>query len=208
MLMWSTVGGSGTVIKRNLGYIAAAAAVFVFGGVIGALYSEQLMAVVKPTLEKLATIAEKTQAADSVWYTSQVIFFNNLTASAMMVLFGCLLAIPTVLALFTNGMVIGVLFAQLDGQGTASAWDLLVYGLLPHGIFELPAIVFAAALGIKLGTVLLVPLKGKKRLESFGFVWLEVVKSAWVVLALLLVAAAVEGAVTPMLLEKYVLQVG
>lgn len=204
--MWNSVGSAGAVLKRNRGYIAAAAVLFLIGWVTGSIYSEQLMAAVKPMLEKIASLAEQTQEKDSALYTAGVIFLNNLTACAMMVLFGCLLAVPTVFSLVLNGMVIGVLFGQLDSG--VSAWELIVYGLLPHGIFELPALVIAAAFGIKLGRVLLVPLKGKTRLESFGFTWLEVVKAAWVPFALLVVAAGVEATLTPYLLEKFVVTKG
>ncbi|TCP52252.1 stage II sporulation protein M [Tumebacillus sp. BK434] len=204
--MWNSIGTAGAVLKRNRGYILAASLLFVIGWVAGSLYSEQLMAAVRPMLEKIAKLAEHTQDKDSALYTAWVIFLNNLTACAVMVLFGCLLAVPTAISLVMNGLVIGVLFGQLDNG--VSAWDLIVYGLLPHGIFELPAIVIAAAMGLKLGSVLLVPLRGKARLESFGFAWLEVVRLAWVPVVLLVVAAGVEATVTPYLLDKFVISQG
>ncbi len=202
--MWSTVGTSGAVLKRNLGYIAVAAGLMVIGCVLGSLYSAELLGAIQPVLEQFADLAEKSKEQDSALYTGMLIFFNNATACAMMVLFGCFLALPAMFSLLMNGMVIGVLFSQIAAQGVASTWELIVFGLLPHGIFELPAVMISAALGIKLGIVLIKPLKEKTRLESFGFVWLEVVKSAGVILALLVIAALVEGAVTPLLLERVV----
>jgi stage II sporulation protein M len=200
--MWSQVGSVRAVLLRNAGYFAAAGLLFSLGWLVGSVFGEELAEAVEPMLKRLADIAEKTEQQSSL-YTAGVIFLNNLTACAVMVLFGFLLAVPTVLALFSNGMVIGVLFEQIGGE-TASLWEMIVFGLLPHGIFELPAVVISAAFGIKLGTVLLRPLSGKTRLQSFGFVWMETVKAAGVVVALLLAAALIEGTLTPFLLKQFV----
>jgi uncharacterized membrane protein SpoIIM required for sporulation len=80
---------------------------------------------------------------------------------------------------------------------------LVVYGLLPHGIFEVPALILASAAMLRIGVVLVTPQVGR----SMGEVVLELLAD-WakivigLVLPMLLVAALVETYVTPLLLAS------
>jgi len=120
-----------------------------------------------------------------------------------MILLGSLFAVFTLFAMLVNGLMIGVVFALASTHAGSSLLDMIVFGLMPHGIFELPAIFIAAAFGIKLGRVLLWPLAGKTRWESYKGVWREVWQVSWLLLLLLVVAAGVEGMITPVLLETF-----
>ena len=74
---------------------------------------------------------------------------NNLRASAISVLYGFLPFIYlTALALGTNALVLGVFAAYFINSGAS----LTVYfaGILPHGVFELSALLLAFALGLLL----------------------------------------------------------
>lgn len=192
------------VLQRNGRYVGTAFGLFLVGWVIGAIYTEELRAFLELAMQNLKDIAEKIQAKQDPLYTSQVIFWNNLRAALMMLLLGIPLCILTVFMLVMNGMVVGAVVNAFGPETGVGFWEMMVFGLLPHGVFELPALFIAAAFGLKLGKVLLVPLEGKGRLESFGFVWLEVLKVSWVIVLLLVVAAGVEGTVTPVLLETFV----
>ncbi len=73
-------------------------------------------------------------------------------------------------------------------------------GVLPHGVFELPAAVMATALAVRLGAVFMSPPRGMT--VSKGWLWAlaDFVKVFFAfVLPLLLLAAAVEVHVTPIL---------
>ena len=119
-------------------------------------------------------------------------------------------------AIFLLGWLIGGLFPtqlfsvvsdeidHIRHLAGVSYWETIVVGLLPHGIFELTAIFIAAAFGLKLGRVLIVPLKDKTRAQSFGQVWREIARVAIVIALLLVVAAGVEGTITPLLLHTFV----
>lgn len=74
---------------------------------------------------------------------------NNLRASAISVLYGFIpFLYLTALAVGMNALVLGVLAAYYVNSGTS----LLIYfaGILPHGVFELLALLIAFALGLLL----------------------------------------------------------
>lgn len=189
------------VLRQNKNYLWLALALFALGWLLGALFTDSILKLVQPSLDQLRDIAQKAQDKGGA-YTSGVIFTNNLRATVTMLLLGILACVPTMISLLMNGMMIGVMLAKVGGN----FWGLVAFGILPHGIFEMPAIFIASAFGIKLGRVLLVPLAEKTRWQSFKFVWREVLSISWFVLLLLVVAASVEGLVTPVLLHTFVVQ--
>ena len=74
---------------------------------------------------------------------------NNLRAAAISVLYGFIPFIYlTALAVGMNALVLGILAAYYVNSGTS----LLIYfaGILPHGVFELSALLIAFALGLLL----------------------------------------------------------
>ena len=74
---------------------------------------------------------------------------NNLRAAAISVLYGFIpFLYLTALAVGMNALIIGVLAAYYVNSGTS----LLIFfaGILPHGVFELPALLIAFALGLLL----------------------------------------------------------
>ena len=77
------------------------------------------------------------------------LLINNLRAAAISVLYGFIPFIYlTALAVGMNALIIGVLAAYYVNSGAS----LLIFfaGILPHGIFELPALLIAFALGLLL----------------------------------------------------------
>ncbi len=59
-----------------------------------------------------------------------------------------------VLSLITNGMMIGVVLLQAAVKTGESPLLIFITTILPHGILELPAIILAAAFGMRLGITL------------------------------------------------------
>jgi len=113
------------------------------------------------------------------------IFFNNLQSSFMGLIFGILFGIFPVFALITNGYLLG--FVSASSVKTGGLFTL--WRILPHGIFELPALFIALGLGLRLGTfVFRDDKKSFKRnlLESLRVFLL-------IVLPLLIIAALIEG---------------
>lgn len=82
-------------------------------------------------------------------YSAVHIALNNLRATALSILYGLLpfLFLPA-LPIGLNAAVLGSIAASYQTRGLSMA--LLLSGLLPHGIFEIPALLLAFACGLYL----------------------------------------------------------
>jgi stage II sporulation protein M len=129
-----------------------------------------------------------------------LLFINNLFASLQMMLLGVLLGIPPLLGLFTNGALLGSLIIGLGHEGV-SALTFMSVGVLPHGLFELPAFLISAAFGLKMGFHLVFPLPQKKRGESLGLIWREFFAVFPLIIYLLFIASIIEVILTPLLVK-------
>ncbi len=120
-----------------------------------------------------------------------------------------ILALSAVLSLFTfgaagalvvvfSGGAIGFVLteASLAGYDTAA---LLLGGILPHGILEIPALLLAGALNLSLGMCLMTLPKGHSLGDGVILAMVNWWKGAAVFVPLLLAAAIIEANVTPML---------
>lgn len=121
------------------------------------------------------------------------------------------LALGGLLASFTFGVaplifvmlpfgIIGFLIPQVIGSPLGPG--LLLAGLAPHGLFEVPAIVLAGATSLRLGAIVTRPPHGL----TAGQAWLRALSDAaqvgiGIVLPLLVVAAIVEVLLTPRVIE-------
>ena len=132
-----------------------------------------------------------------------LLFFNNVIASLQMMMLGIFLSVPPLLGLFSNGALLGTLVAGLGREGI-SVFSFLSVGILPHGIFELPAFLISAAFVLKMGFHLVFPLPQKKRGESLGIVWREYFAIFPLVVYLLIIASIVEVVMTPLLVKKLI----
>jgi stage II sporulation protein M len=123
-----------------------------------------------------------------------LIFLRNSFASLVAISFGIFFGLVPIAAAFVNGALIGTV---LSGIESARIFAVLAV-LLPHGIFELPALFISWGLGIRTGIFVF-----KKKQQTF----ISSQKSAYrvfffVVLPLLLVAAIIEGSAIALLRMK------
>lgn len=136
-------------------------------------------------------------------FSAPFIFTHNLRAVGLILLaglvsFSVLGTLVYIVNLSTVGILLGIF--QLLGY---SPITLTVSGLLPHGIFEIPALILASAAMLRIGVVLVTPQMGR----SLGEIVLEMLAD-WakiaigVVVPLLLVASVIETYVTPILLAS------
>jgi len=112
------------------------------------------------------------------------ILLNNLKASFMAIVTGVGIGIFPLAIGIMNGYLLGF----ISREAVARGGFFVLWRLLPHGIFELPAIILSIGIGLKIGGDLL-RRKGKLEYnlrEGMRFF-------VFVVLPLLLVAAIVEG---------------
>jgi len=114
------------------------------------------------------------------------IFLNNVQSGFFVMIFGLFFGIFPIISTVLNGYLLG--FVSYFAAQTEGISVLLQ--LLPHGIFELPAIFISFALGIKLGTI---PFKDKKRETFLNYIRESLRVFFFVILPLLVIAAIIEG---------------
>jgi len=131
------------------------------------------------------------------------IFQHNIQAVLVMLFFGALsFGILGELAFLVNIGVLGALFAVLDAFGMP-ALTLFLAGILPHAIFEIPAIIFAGAIILYFGAVLVTPNPTRTMGEVFIHALADWAKiGVGIILPLLLIAALVEAYITPQILSQ------
>ena len=114
------------------------------------------------------------------------IFLNNIQSSFTGMLFGIILGIFPIIAVIVNGYLVGFVSAKAVEVGGMS----ILLQLLPHGIFELPALFISLGLGLKLGTFIF----KKNKFKTLGSYLVKSMKVFFfIVIPLLAIAAVIEG---------------
>ncbi len=193
-----------TILQQNISWFVIAAIFFVTGIAAAILFMGNeriflgdLTAGQKKMLEDLAELVFGGSPLRGI----TLLLINNLLASLQMMLLGAILGIPPLLGLFVNGALLGSVVVLAAEKFQLLHFILL--GILPHGIFELPAFIISAAFGLKVGFHLVFPLHGKKRGESLVTIWREYWSVFPLVLNLLIVAAIFEVMITPFFLKNF-----
>jgi len=107
-------------------------------------------------------LVASTEGMNQLQITS-FIFINNFSSSLGGLMFGVFFGLYPLIGSIVNGYIIGfVLGASLLVRDSPSLIELVVFKLLPHGIFELPAVFISLGLGLKIGTYQL-SLKNKSK---------------------------------------------
>lgn len=134
-------------------------------------------------------------------YTSfrlfEFIFFKNAVVALVSVLLGIIFGIIPILIIFINGLTLGVVGYIALGQFNIAVF---LAGILPHGIIEIPALIFSAASGIRLWRSIWRRLFYDEKTLTKEF--LSVLKFfMFVILPMLAIAAMIEAFVTPYILD-------
>ncbi|WP_134686823.1 stage II sporulation protein M [Brevibacillus migulae] len=192
----------------NKRYFYIAGVLLLAGAFIGFVQADLVDEMAKRMLKQIEGIAEKIKhSGGSVGVTFWTIFLNNVTSALFMMLLGVFFGIFPVFGLVSNGVLLGYIFQKLTFAGSNTLL-ILVVGILPHGILELPTVIFAAGVGIRYGILAMRSIGSAWNVNARGEVkreWLMSVKqlpATVLVIVLLLVAAAlIESAITPALLK-------
>ncbi|MBD9499276.1 stage II sporulation protein M [Pseudomonas sp. BGr12] len=130
-----------------------------------------------------------TRDAGDDWKMFGHYIMNNIGIAFQTFASGLLFCVGTLFFLLFNGVVIGTVAGHLTQIGYIETFWSFVIG---HGAFELTAITFAGAAGLKLGWALLSP--GRlSRLEALRQAAARAVQLIGGVILMLLIAAFVEG---------------
>jgi stage II sporulation protein M len=170
-------------IKESKNFIWGVVILFFISVFVGFLYQPPV--VVNAILDYIKNILSKTEGMSSlnmIWF----IFKNNIISSFMGIIYGFFLGIFPILATIANGYVVGYVSSYaISSSGVSS-----LLNLLPHGIFELPAIFISFGMGIKFGTFIFC----KEKIKSFGKFFINSLRVfVFVVMPLLIIAAIIEG---------------
>lgn len=130
----------------------------------------------------------------------EFIFIKNLTVATISVLLGIIFGIIPVAIIFLNGLIFGIVaYIALE------QFNMLVFlaGILPHGIIEIPALIFSAAGGLLIWQSLWDYILYNKGEPGKNFI-LTIKFFIFVVMPMLAVAAIIETFITPYILDSAV----
>lgn len=150
------------------------------------LFSEDLAAI-----RELAAILGPFQITTAI-----LIFLKNVSALLISFVFSPILCLVPILALTVNGWLISFISVAVVQE---ESLGVLLAGLLPHGIFELPALIMGEAAALSFGALTIVALVSKKKdLLLPGLK--QNLRYLLIACTLLLPAAIIETYVTPLFL--------
>ena len=171
-------------LLESKNYILTILGFFVLFVLIGALVpppeilEQKIIEFIKELLSKI----EGMSGAE----LTRFIFLNNLQSSFFGMVFGVFFGMYSAAACMINGYVLGFVAMksiQIDGI-------FILWRLLPHGIFELPALFLSLGLGLKLGTFIF----QKNKLSCLRNYLRESLRVfVFIIIPLLIIAALIEG---------------
>ncbi len=168
-------------LKESRNYIIAVMLIFLGGILLGFIFPGQLGFLD----EILKGIIDKIKGLGTL-ETILFILQNNLRASFYGMVFGVLLGIFPVIGSLSNGVILGYVMQKVwVDSGVREFWRIL-----PHGVFELPAIFISLALGLRLGMFIFAKNKSDGFLERARK---SMILFVCVVIPLLIIAALIEG---------------
>ncbi|MBD3922919.1 stage II sporulation protein M [Paenibacillus sp. PR3] len=205
---------------RNFGWAAHFRMMRTYFGISAVLFVAGIVAGITATgfsdfldnqlegIKKLSDIVN--QSSNPTLMAIIIIFLNNAVKAGLVIYFGFLFGVYPAFFMVMNGMVIGYLMHKYYVEhGASTMFEILVKGILPHGIIEIPIIIIAAAYGLRSGNIafrwlgcLFNPSKAKamaQETERYVITTLPVLLG---IVLLLLVASLIESTITPYLLQK------
>ncbi|MBN3523706.1 stage II sporulation protein M [Paenibacillus apiarius] len=190
-------------LKELRWYLLASIVLFAAGYVLGNNWSglEQFVLQQLQGLEGARNQLMQSENQELSFFV--FIFYNNAIKAVLIMFAGIAFGLIPAGFLLVNGMVIGFLLRVMESTGV-NVGEVIIKGLLPHGILEIPAILIAGAYGLKFGVLLLRRLFGKRERRSAARLgeWAKRTGAGavWVTL-LLLIAAVIESTVTLWLMK-------
>ncbi|WP_223070532.1 stage II sporulation protein M [Paenibacillus caui] len=182
---------------------------FAVGVMLGTINAEALQHLIAGEVDKLRQVSENLSSSDHPELSFFVfIFLNNAIKSVLVIWSGVMFGILPILFLLLNGMALGFV-VETNAQSGGDIGELIVKGLLPHGIIEIPALLIACAYGLQFGVLVwrsIVRMGDRRKKQSLEVEWKTFVRAAvgatfWVVI-LLGVAAIIESTLTFYLVQN------
>jgi len=144
-------------LKVEKSYLLFSVILFLSSCLYGVLFWDQVQQVLKDAgiMEQLLKITKKIAKEPTFTNIFSTIFFNNLFVTITAIISGVVFGIYPILIVVNNGMLLSAMVMGSASITKVHPLVLFVTTVLPHGIFELPAILIGAAFGIHLGMAVL-----------------------------------------------------
>ena len=181
-------------LARNKGLIAFCIAAFLLGVPFGYGMYDKVEGIMLPVLKQLKNMISQETNLE----TALNIFFNNYKVSIYLVVAGTLI-LPTLFIIFTNGFLVGFIIKYLQIKDLGLVFFLK--GVIPHGIFELPALFIAGGIGLRIGLSFLSMDNKKRTKEVSRSIREAAVIHIVIVTPLLLLAAFIETYISAALIK-------
>lgn len=190
-----------TQMKSMKHYFIASTLVFIAGMLMGALYSEQFRSFIDAQMEALKQITSSIEGKEKPqWTLFWIIFWNNASKSIMIIALGVFFGFIPLFFLLANGLLLGYVCAVVAQKASLL---FVLKSIVPHGILELPAIIFASAFGLRLGFLVLKlmfsvinPERMAKNKENLRLFIKSLLPVCCLLVGVLLIAAVIESTLT------------
>jgi uncharacterized membrane protein SpoIIM required for sporulation len=187
------------IFRQQIGYVVASLLISVAAGMLGVILTsarpEFMRHFVGP--EMIATMERHEMWTHSIVsvkpMATSAIMTNNLSVSFLTFGGGILFGFLTLVSLFNNGIMLGVIATACHQYGMSVAlWSFVA----PHGSLELPSIIIAGGAGLRLGHAMLFPgnLRWKESIAQGGIQATRLVSGT---IPMLVVAGCLEGFFSP-----------
>lgn len=113
--------------------------IFIVGMMLPVFFEEKILELIKELIKQTETL--------DVFELIRFIIFNNTKTAFSGIVLGIFLGIFPLAILIINGYILGF----VANKTVISEGILVLWRLLPHGLFEIPAVLISLALGLKLG---------------------------------------------------------
>ncbi len=145
------------------------------------------------SLEELSKMLGPFQATTAIF-----IFLKNASVLVLSFIFSPILCLLPILAMAFNGMLLSFVSAIVVQE---KSLGFLLYGVLPHGIIEIPALIMGEAAALSFGAAAIMAVFSRQKREQLPANLKQNLKYLVIALILLVPAAIIETYVTPLLLK-------
>lgn len=175
--------------------------VFAFGfciGIVLCIVAPELISYFADALKEITEKISKDGKIQLTWQSAYFVFWQNFTAAMIVSFGGAIFGLPTIFVSFVNFALLGffaglAIFGPEAGQLNLFRFVILI---VPHGIFEIAAILLSVALGLKLGILWILPKSKGRRMEAFRLSLKQIFVMIPLIVLLLFLAATIEIFVT------------
>lgn len=176
-------------------YIRISLAIFILSIFAGFFVAQNYPQEIQAYLEEAQAFFSSIQSP-TLWGTFLMILQNNVEAMLLIVALGIFVGFFSFTFLLANGFILGVFAYLFYAKGLLL---LFIMGIIPHGIIEIPCMLFSAAIGFQIGKTVVRKIFRKK--ESLVMELSEGIKfTVTIIVPALVVAAFIETYITSYLI--------